>query len=638
MTLAEAKLTTRKVLLSIILATTIWFFINIILLIVYNNGMMHSSLEKLAFTSNRRADSNYMQDVNVYPLAPHIKKFFDLSWFKSQYNEDFYKSKYVPEEKIIKLKKRAIYDASKKLPILFAKGEGGIASYLDTEEEKLLAEKLFKNHSFNSVLSNKISLDRTQKDIRGEHCAKKHHLYPEKLPTASVVICFHNEALSVLLRTVHSVLNRTPPELLVDIILVDDKSVYDDLKIPLVKHLNELSDKIQVVRNEERSGLIRSRLAGAEKSRGDVLIFLDSHCETTPGWIEPLLARINEAKSNVVVPTIESIDADTLEYRASDNPEQRGGFSWDLMYDWNSIPENEKHLRQSPSDPIRTPTMAGGLFAIDKSYFFEMGSYDQEMDIWGGENLELSFRIWMCGGRIEILPCSRVGHIFRKVTSPYTFPKGVTETLSKNLNRLAEVWMDEYKEYYYRSRPLFRGKEYGNITQRLELRQKLQCKSFKWYMENIYSDMEIPDLYPPAEGEIRNGASNLCIDSMGVVKENVKHQVGLYPCHGEGGAQHFQLSLKGEIIFQDKFCLDVAVASPGAFIEFFKCHKQRGNQLWQHNIDSGEIVHFVTQQCLDLGVSDHKDKAVMNRCDGRASQKWKFGHYNMTNFVKIPKF
>ena len=87
------------------------------------------------------------------------------------------------------------------------------------------------------------------------------------------------------------------------------------------------------------------------------------------------------------------------------------------------------------------------MFAISKEYFGDIGTYDAGMEIWGGENLEISFRIWMCGGTLLTIPCSRIAHIFRD-RSPYKWKPG-TNVVQKNSIRLAEVWMDEYKELYY---------------------------------------------------------------------------------------------------------------------------------------------------------------------------------------------
>uniref|UniRef100_A0A915JWC1 Galactosyltransferase C-terminal domain-containing protein n=1 Tax=Romanomermis culicivorax TaxID=13658 RepID=A0A915JWC1_ROMCU len=93
--------------------------------------------------------------------------------------------------------------------------------------------------------------------------------------------------------------------------------------------------------------------------------------------------------------------------------------------------------------------MAGGLFAADREYFFHLGGYDSGMEIWGGENLELSFRTWMCGGSLEFVPCSHVGHIFR-AGHPYNMT--TKDVHGYNSARLAEVWLDDYKRLYYHFR------------------------------------------------------------------------------------------------------------------------------------------------------------------------------------------
>lgn len=57
-------------------------------------------------------------------------------------------------------------------------------------------------------------------------------------------------------------------------------------------------------------------------------------------------------------------------------------------------------------------------------------------------------QIWQCGGSLEIVTCSHVGHVFRKAT-PYSFPGGTGQVINKNNRRLAEVWMDDFKEFFY---------------------------------------------------------------------------------------------------------------------------------------------------------------------------------------------
>lgn len=103
----------------------------------------------------------------------------------------------------------------------------------------------------------------------------------------------------------------------------------------------------------------------------------------------------------------------------------------------------------------------------------------------------------MCGGGVEILPCSRVGHVFR--SPPYTSPQW---SMGHNIVRVAEVWLDDYKDIVYAGRPDLDPSMGGDLSDRKRLREQLKCNSFKWYLENIAVEMKDVDLYPFGRGHV----------------------------------------------------------------------------------------------------------------------------------------
>ncbi|XP_017375514.2 inactive polypeptide N-acetylgalactosaminyltransferase-like protein 5 isoform X1 [Cebus imitator] len=341
----------------------------------------------------------------------------------------------------------------------------------------------FSKYGFNIFISRSLGIEREVPDTRSKMCLQKR--YPVRLPTASIVICFYNEEFHALFRTMSSVWNLTPHYLLEEIILVDDMSEVGDLKEKLDYHLETFRGKMKIIRNEKREGLIRARLIGASHASGDILVFLDSHCEVNRVWLEPLLHAIAKDPKMVVCPVIDVIDYRTLKYKPF--PVVRGAFDWNLQFKWDNVLSYEMDGPEGPTKPIRSPAMAGGIFAIRRHYFNEIGQYDKDMDFWGGENLELSLRIWMCGGQLFIIPCSRVGHISKKQTGKAST---LISAVTRNYLRLVHVWLDEYKEQFFLRKPGLKYMTYGNISERVELRKRLGCQSFQWYLDNVFPELE----------------------------------------------------------------------------------------------------------------------------------------------------
>ncbi|XP_033762781.1 polypeptide N-acetylgalactosaminyltransferase 5-like [Pecten maximus] len=493
-------------------------------------------------------------------------------------------------------------------------GELGEAVNIDAKslspEEKKIYNRGWKNNAFNEYVSDMISLDRSLNDTRDPEC--KTMVY-SNLPDASVIVTFHNEAWSVLLRSVHSIINRTPPELLKEVILVDDFSDMPHLHAPLEEYMSRY-EKVQIVRASKREGLIRSRLLGYKHATGTVLVYLDSHIECAKGWIEPLLDPIARDKTISVTPVIDVIDFTTFRLKLGKAKDvQVGGFDWSLVFNWHVIPETEKARRDFKHYlPARSPTMAGGLFAISREYFTEIGTYDEGMNIWGAENLEISFRIWMCGGTLLTAPCSHVGHIFRR-RSPYTWP-GKNILLRNNL-RLAEVWLDDFKTYYYSrlSPKQINGTNYGDVSDRKALRKRLNCKSFSWFLKNVF-----PEIYIPgdslASGEIRNKAKPICLDGQDKVADD--NILKVYPCHQMVGNQ-FWLYMKDHSMRRDTVCFDHF--TPKKEIHLYVCHGMRGNQEWEYREDN-TIYHVNTQKCITLAFDGQS--VSMEECRGTDNQLW----------------
>lgn len=488
-------------------------------------------------------------------------------------------------------------------------GEMGRGVYVNKDEEAVMKEK-FKENQFNVMVSDRISINRSLPDVRLEGCRSK--VYPADLPSTSVIIVFHNEAWSTLLRGLHSIINRSPRDLLKEIILIDDASERDFLRDPLDAYIRKLPVPCQIVHLKERSGLIRARLKGAELAKGPVITFLDAHIEVVVGWLEPLLARIKQDKKTVIAPIIDVISDDSFEYVAASDMTW-GGFNWHMNFRWYPAPSRELQRRNNDrTEPMRTPTIAGGLFAIDRDYFYEIGAYDDGMQVWGGENLEISFRVWQCGGRLEIATCSHVGHVFRKQT-PYTFPGGTAFVIHRNAARTAEVWMDEFKDFFFKMTPGAKSIGAGDISERVKLRQRLNCKPFKWFLENIYPEAIIPATFFSL-GYITNPVDNMCLDTMG---KKAGNPVKVSRCHGMGGNQAWSLTGLGEIR-SDELCLEPSGTQP-AHVKMSTCHKAGGDQVWLYDADAKRLKHNASKMCVEV----ESDKVLLRRCQKNSTnQVW----------------
>ncbi|XP_069376514.1 probable polypeptide N-acetylgalactosaminyltransferase 8 [Paralichthys olivaceus] len=491
-----------------------------------------------------------------------------------------------------------------------------------SEEEQREAEKLFKRYGYNAFLSDRLPLNREIPDTRPHRCAEKK--YPADLPTISVVLIYLDEALSVIKRAIRSIIDKTPAPLLKEIILVDDNSSNEDLKEKLDDYVTLINEErpglVKKIHHSEQLGLTQARLSGWKVAVGDVVAILDAHIEVHVEWAEPLLTRIKEDRTVILTPVFDRVNYDDL--TLTPYVPAADAFDWALWCMYESFRPEWYDLKDD-SLPGKSPSIMGILVA-DRKFFGEIGSLDGGMKIYGGENVELGIRVWLCGGSVEVIPCSKIAHIERS-SKPYL--PDLSVMMKRNALRVAEVWMDEYKYNVNIAWNLpmeNHGIDIGDVSERKKLRKSLNCKPFQWYLDNVYPLLDpLSDLV--GYGSLINDLKpDLCIDQ-GPVPGNTPI---VYQCHFYS-PQHCYYRTDGQIYiggikshkYNSNRCL--VDSGSGVYPGLYECKvavQKKFHMLWDFKQD-GPIQNRDTKRCLEIAMDENSYyKLVVQQCTG---QNWK---------------
>mmetsp|Transcript_27982 Transcript_27982/g.64580 ORF Transcript_27982/g.64580 Transcript_27982/m.64580 type:complete len:485 (+) Transcript_27982:113-1567(+) len=315
------------------------------------------------------------------------------------------------------------------------------------------------------------------------HRACRHQAWENvRLPQVAMVIPYLNETWLHISSTVASILAYTPMDSVTEILFIDDGNSEGWM---FHEELTALHPKVKVHRNKVRQGLIRAKVIGAHLTSSEVLVFMEPHCIVSREWLQPLLLTlVRGGHRTVVMPTLDIIPEENFaEYHPANY--HIGGFDWSMTFNWMAVVTERNHSYVLP-EPFPTPALSGGIFGIWRDFWHDSGEYDVNMTEWGGEHIEMSLRTWRCGGQIFAVPCSRIGHVFRQ-RNPYVVHQ---KEVIKNQKRAAAVWLDEHLEDFYKEVPYARHLDAGDITERLQLKERLQCKSMEWYVDNVYPELK----------------------------------------------------------------------------------------------------------------------------------------------------
>lgn len=225
-------------------------------------------------------------------------------------------------------------------------------------------------------------------------------------------------------------------------------------------------------------------------------------------------------------------------------------------------------------------------------------------------------------------PCARVTHLSKHFSAYRRAPSKV-DYIARNLKRVAEVWLDEYKEKLYEGdRQRYAKADVGDLTQQLAKKKSLNCKPFKYFLERVAPDMVLR--YPVenvyfAQGMIQNlGSDEGHQRCFGLTHQSYSQEVSLLECSKKFGTQ-FTFTLEKSIRYNDSN--DQCFKSNG--LSFSNCNHQGYDQRWKFDLLTRRIFSNDKKKCLQGNIIT--SKITLEDCDENSKyQQWQWSSENIT--------
>ncbi len=449
-------------------------------------------------------------------------------------------------------------------------------------------------HEIKHRASNHIIIDERIKKIPDTRPAQCKEVTYKTTRKVTIIVDFFDYQFYDLKTTLGSVLQYTPTEIIHEILVIDDGSTLEYIKQDSKAFVDKIR-KAKILRLPNKVSIGRARMEAVKQATSEILVFLENNIICNEGWIQPLLHELESNHSAIVVPHFDNInDPVSYEYQST-AANLVTGFSWSLTMRMAQVSDNNDVTK-----PLDTAVMRGSAFIMTRKLFDKIGGFDEDIEDIGGQNIEMSFRTWMCGGSLKVLPCSRVGVL--NLHDPVKIVNADT------IRRISEVWLGDKKDLVYRNtgtQDSMSESEEKSIHDRKTAIQNLKCKNFDWYLKTAAKD-----IYTPSKDAKYYGILKCKTGRCAHIGND--RRVDLGSCKAQAYNLHttdmlFEYDTKGLLKTQGK-CLEV---QNSAYVKLVECKEGETKQQYEYH-NGGKLKNRWSGYCT-MHVTDPDKKVPKGR-------------------------